>query len=56
MRVGLLHAENILTFDELDLSLGGSPHTIVGPNGAGKSNIVRLLGLVPGALRWALDE
>jgi len=53
MLVKSLHVENLLTFDNFDLDLGGKTHTVVGPNGAGKSNIVRIFDLVGEAVDWA---
>lgn len=51
MRITNVIADNILSFDHLEISFKDSrPTIIVGPNGAGKSNVVQLFSLARAAL------
>jgi len=45
---------NILSFSSFRLDFTNGLNVIVGPNGAGKSNVIRLVGLVRGALNLAV--
>lgn len=53
MLLSVLYAENVVTFEEFELTPDGQSLVVVGPNGSGKSNIVRVVDLVGKALDWA---
>ncbi len=46
MRIKKIHAENFLTFRELDIDFDEGLNFIVGPNGSGKTNLIRLIEYV----------
>lgn len=47
MRITHFRTTNILSFDNLDMDLTGSPFTVfVGPNGSGKTNVFRIIRLL----------
>lgn len=51
MRIQGVRAENLLSFDKLNLDLSTTPFTIlVGPNGAGKTNLFRLINALLGLI------
>jgi ABC-type branched-subunit amino acid transport system ATPase component len=52
MKLGALRVENLLSFDQFDLSFDGALTVLVGPNGSGKTNVIRVLDLVTKALDW----